>query len=167
MRRGAHHVTHLYNAMQPLAHREPGLIGAACDDGQCMAEMICDGIHIHPAVIRATFKMFGPERIVLISDSMMATGMENGTYQLGGQEVTMKDCKATLKDGTIAGSATNLYDCMRKAVSFGVPLEEAIFAATRNPAKSIGIYDEVGSLSVGKKADILLVTDDLELREVL
>ena len=161
------HVTHLYNAMQPLAHREPGLIGAACDDGQCMAEMICDGIHIHPAVIRATFKMFGPERIVLISDSMMATGMENGTYQLGGQEVTMKDCKATLKDGTIAGSATNLYDCMRKAVSFGVPLEEAIFAATRNPAKSIGIYDEVGSLSVGKKADILLVTDDLELREVL
>ena len=141
MRRGAHHVTHLYNAMQPLAHREPGLIGAACDDG--------------------------PERIVLISDSMMATGMENGTYQLGGQEVTMKDCKATLKDGTIAGSATNLYDCMRKAVSFGVPLEEAIFAATRNPAKSIGIYDEVGSLSVGKKADILLVTDDLELREVL
>ena len=77
-----------------------------------MAEMICDGIHIHPAVIRATFKMFGPERIVLISDSMMATGMENGTYQLGGQEVTMKDCKATLKDGTIAGSATNLYDCL-------------------------------------------------------
>ena len=141
MRRGAHHVTHLYNAMQPLAHREPGLIGAACDDEQCMAEMICDGIHIHPSVIRATFKMFGPER--------------------------MKDCKATLKDGTIAGSATNLYDCMRKAVSFGVPLEEAIFAATRNPAKSIGIYDEVGSLSVGKKADILLVTDDLELREVL
>ena len=131
MRRGAHHVTHLYNAMQPLAHREPGLIGAACDDEQCMAEMICDGIHIHPSVIRATFKMFGPERIVLISDSMMATGMENGTYQLGGQEVTMKDCKATLKDGTIAGSATNLYDCMRKAVSFGVPLEEALFAATR------------------------------------
>ena len=167
MRRGAHHVTHLYNAMQPLAHREPGLIGAARDDEQCMAEMICDGIHIHPSVIRATFKMFGPERIVLISDSMMATGMENGTYQLGGQEVTMKDCKATLKDGTIAGSATNLYDCMRKVVSFGVPMSEAIFAATRNPAKSIGIYDEVGSLSVGKEADILLVTNDLELKEVL
>ena len=93
--------------------------------------------------------------------------MENGTYQLGGQEVTMKDCKATLKDGTIAGSATNLYDCMRKVVSFGVPVEEAVFSATRNPAKSIGIYDEVGSLSVGKEADILLVTDDLELKKVL
>ena len=167
MRRGAHHVTHLYNAMMPLAHREPGLIGAALDDGECMVEMICDGIHIHPSVIRATFKMFGSERVVLISDSMMATGMDNGTYQLGGQEVTMKDCKATLKDGTIAGSATNLFDCMRKAVSFGVPVEEAIFAATRNPAKSIGIYDKVGSLSVGKEADILLVTDDLELKKVL
>ena len=153
--------------MQPLAHRAPGLIGAAADDEQCMVEMICDGIHIHPSVIRGTFRMFGPERIVLISDSMMATGMENGTYQLGGQEVTMKDCKATLKDGTIAGSATNLYDCMRKVVSFGVHVEEAVFAATRNPAKSIGIYDEVGSLSVGKEADILLVTDDLELKKVL
>ena len=167
MKLGAHHVTHLYNAMQPFGHRAPGLIGAASDDEQCMVEMICDGIHIHPSVIRGTFRMFGPERIVLISDSMMATGMENGTYQLGGQEVTMKDCKATLKDGTIAGSATNLYDCMRKVVSFGVPVEEAVFSATRNPAKSIGIYDEVGSLSVGKKADILLVTDDLELKKVL
>lgn len=167
MEKGAHHVTHLYNAMMPLAHRDPGMIGAACDDQQCMVEVICDGIHIHPSVIRTTFKMFGPERVVLISDSMMATGMENGTYQLGGQEVTMKDCKATLKDGTIAGSATNLYDCMRKAVSFGVPVEEAIFAATRNPAKSIGIYDKVGSLCVGKEADILLVTENLELKQVL
>lgn len=167
MRRGAHHVTHLYNAMMPFGHREPGLIGAACDDPECMVELISDGLHIHPSVVRTTFKMFGPERVVLVSDSMMATGMENGTYQLGGQEVTMKDRKATLKNGTIAGSATNLFDCMRMAVSFGVPMEEAIFAATRNPAKSIGIYDEVGSLSVGKEADILLVTDELELKKVL
>ena len=94
MRRGAHHVTHLYNAMQPLAHREPGLIGAASDDEACMVEMICDGIHIHPSVIRATFRMFGPERIVLISDSMMAAGMENGVYELGGQKVIMNNRKA-------------------------------------------------------------------------
>lgn len=167
MKRGVHHVTHLYNAMMPLGHRDPGLIGAACDDSECMVELISDGLHIHPSVVRTTFKMFGPERVVLISDSMMATGMENGTYQLGGQEVTMKDRKATLKDGTIAGSATNLFDCMRMAVSFGVPVAEAIFAATRNPAKSIGIYEEVGSLSVGKEADILLVTDELELKKVL
>lgn len=167
MKRGAHHITHLYNAMQPLAHRDPGLIGAACDDPECVAELICDGIHIHPSVVRATFKMFGPERVALISDSMRATGMENGTYELGGQEVTVKDGKATLADGTIAGSATNLFDCMRKAIYFGVPVEEAIFAATRNPARSIGIYDRVGSLSVGKEADILLVDENFELKRVL
>lgn len=167
MRRGAHHVTHLYNAMMPLAHRDPGLIGAASDDRKCMVELICDGLHIHPSVVRATFHMFGSERVILISDSMMATGMENGTYELGGQEVHVKDRKAVLKDGTLAGSATNLYDCMCKAVSFGVPLSEAVFAATRNPAVSIGIYDQVGSISVGKEADLLLVTDNLELKHVI
>lgn len=167
MRRGAHHVTHLYNAMMPLGHRDPGLIGAAGDDLHCMVELISDGLHIHPAVVRATFRMFGNERVVLISDSMMATGMPNGQYELGGQAVTVKDRKATLADGTIAGSATNLYDCMCKAISFGVPAADAIFAATRNPAKSIGIYDKVGSLSVGKEADILLVTPEFELKKVL
>ncbi|MDO5135209.1 MAG: N-acetylglucosamine-6-phosphate deacetylase [Eubacteriales bacterium] len=167
MRRGAHHITHLYNAMQPFGHREPGLIGAALDDPLCMVELICDGLHIHPSVIRSAFSMFGPERVVLISDSMMAAGMENGTYQLGGQEVTVKDRRATLKDGTLAGSATNLFDCMRTAVSFGIPLRDAIFAVSRNPAKSIGIYDQVGSLVPGKEADALLVTKSLELVSVL
>lgn len=167
MRRGAHHITHLYNAMQPLAHRDPGMIGAAADDPECMVELICDGLHIHPSVVRATFKLFGDERVILISDSMMATGMENGIYELGGQEVIMKDKKATLKDGTLAGSATNLYDCMCKAVEFGIPLKDAIFAATRNPAKSIGIYGETGSISVGKEADILIVTNNLELKYVV
>ena len=167
MRRGAHHVTHLYNAMQPLGHRDPGLIGAASDDPLCMVELISDGLHIHPSVVRATFRMFGNERVILISDSMMATGMANGQYELGGQAVTVKDRKATLADGTIAGSATNLYDCMCKAVSFGVPMADAVFAATRNPAKSIGIYEEVGSVTPGKEADLLLVTPELKLIKVL
>lgn len=167
MSMGAHHVTHLYNAMQPFAHREPGLIGAAADDPECMVELICDGYHIHPSVIRATFKMFGPERVILISDSMRATGMANGTYELGGQEVTVKDRKAVLKDGTLAGSATNLFDCMRKAMEFGVSVEQAIWAATRNPAISIGIYDRTGSVHVGKEADLLLVTPDFELKQVI
>ena len=104
---------------------------------------------------------------MLISDSMMAAGMENGTYELGGQEVTMKDRKATLADGTIAGSATNLYDCMRSVVSMGVPEDEAILAATRNPAKSIGIYEETGSLTPGKRADIVLADETLNLVKVL
>ena len=164
---GAHHVTHLYNAMQPLAHREPGLIGAAVDDPECMVELICDGYHIHPSVIRTTFKMFGSERVILISDSMRATGMENGTYELGGQEVTVKDRKAILKDGTLAGSATNLFRCMCKAIEFGVPVEQAIWAATRNPARSIGIYDRTGSVRTGKEADLLLVTEDFELKRVI
>ena len=167
MKFGAHHVTHLYNAMQPFGHRAPGLIGAAMDDSECMVEMICDGYHIHPSAIRAAFRMFGPERVILISDSMRAAGMENGTYELGGQEVTVKDRKAVLKDGTLAGSATNLYGCMCKAVEFGIPLEQAIMAATANPARSIGIFNRVGSIRIGKQADLLLVSEKLELKRVI
>lgn len=167
MKLGAHHVTHLYNAMQPFRHRAPGLIGAAMDDPECMVELICDGYHIHPSAIRAAFRMFGPERVILISDSMRATGMENGTYELGGQEVTVQDRKAVLKDGTLAGSATNLYGCMCKAVEFGIPLEQAIMAATANPARSIGIFDRVGSIRIGKQADLLLVSENLELKRVI
>ena len=167
MKLGAHHVTHLYNAMQPFGHRAPGLIGAAMDDPECMVELICDGYHIHPSAIRAAFRMFGPERVILISDSMRAAGMENGTYELGGQEVTVKDRKAVLKDGTLAGSATNLYGCMCKAIEFGIPLEQAIMAATANPARSIGIFDRVGSIRIGKQADLLLVSENLELKRVI
>ena len=167
MKLGAHHVTHLYNAMQPFGHRAPGLIGEAMDDPECMVELICDGYHIHPSAIRAAFRLFGPERVILISDSMRATGMENGTYELGGQEVTVKDRKAVLKDGTLAGSATNLYGCMCKAVEFGIPLEQAIMAATANPARSIGIFDRVGSIRIGKQADLLLVSENLELKRVI
>lgn len=167
MKLGAHHITHLYNAMQPFGHRAPGLIGAAMDDPECMVEMICDGYHIHPSAIRAAFRMFGPERVILISDSMRAAGMENGTYELGGQEVTVKDRKAVLKDGTLAGSATNLYGCMCKAVEFGIPLEQAIMAATANPARSIGIFDRVGSIRIGKQADLLLASENLELKRVI
>ena len=167
MKLGAHHVTHLYNAMQPFGHRAPGLIGAAMDDPECMVELICDGYHIHPSAIRTAFRMFGPERVILISDSMRATGMKNGTYELGGQEVTVKDRKAVLKDGTLAGSATNLYGCMCKAVEFGIPLEQAIMAATANPARSIGIFDRVGSIRIGKQADLLLVSENLELKRVI
>ena len=130
-------------------------------------ELIGDGIHIHPVTVRNTFRLFGDSRVVLISDSMMATGMENGLYELGGQEVTMKDRKATLADGTIAGSATCLFDCMKCVISMGVPEREAILAATANPARSIGIYNEVGSLTPGKRADIVLTDEELNIVKVL
>lgn len=167
MEEGALHVTHLYNAMNAMGHREPGVIGAAADNKDCMVELIGDGIHIHPATVRNTFRLFGKDRVVLISDSMMATGMENGTYELGGQEVTMKDRKATLADGTIAGSATNLFECMKSVISMGVAEEEAILAATANPARSIGIYSETGSITPGKRADIVLTDENLNIIKVL
>jgi len=163
---GARHITHLFNAMNPLGHRAPGLIGAASESEFCTAELICDGVHIHESAIRAAFKLF-PGRIILISDSIRATGLSNGTYDPGGQQVTVNGRLATLSDGTIAGSATNLFDCMRTAISFGIPAQDAITAATVNPAKCIGIYHETGSLSIGKRADILLVDKDFNLVRVL
>lgn len=163
---GARHVTHLFNAMQPLHHRNPGLIGAAAENKQCMAELICDGIHVHESMVRAAFQLFA-DRIVLISDSMRATGLDDGSYELGGQMVKVSGKLATLEDGTIAGSVTNLFDSMCTAIKFGIEPEIAIAAATINPAKSIGIYDMVGSLSAGKKADILLLDDNFQLIRVI
>ena len=164
---GASHVTHLYNAMPPLNHRNPGVIGAARDAENVHPELICDGVHIHPSVIRATFAMFGAKRMILISDSMRATGLEDGEYTLGGQPVTVRGNRATLHDGTIAGSATNLMDCVRFCVkTVGLPLEDAIMCATENPAREIGIYGEVGSIETGKKADFVLLDKDLNLVSV-
>lgn len=164
---GADHVTHLYNAMPVSTHREPAVLGAAADHERVVVELICDGIHVHPAVVRNTFRIFGEDRVVLISDSMRATGMKDGNYTLGGQDVVVKGAVATLTDGTIAGSVTNLFDCMRMAVSMGIPKETAVKAATINPAKSIGIDDICGSIEVGKKANILFVNADLQLEKVM
>ena len=163
---GAKHITHLYNAMPVPTHREPAVVGAA-DDPEVMPELICDGIHIHPCMVRNTFRLFGAHRMILISDSMRAVGMKDGKYTLGGQNVTVSGPLATLADGTIAGSATNLYDCMRKAVEMGVPKEQAIRAATINPAVSIGVRDEIGSLEAGKYANIVIADTVLNRRQVI
>ena len=167
--RGARHATHLYNAMPPFTHRAPGVVGAAFDSPHCRAELICDGVHIHPSVVRATFQLFGDDRMILISDSMRAVGMEDGQYTLGGQDVAVKGKYATLvSDGTLAGSVTNQMDCMRTAVKeMQIPLESAIACATMNPAKAIGIYDRYGSISTGKIANLVLLDQDLNLRQVI
>lgn len=165
---GADHVTHLYNAMPPLLHREPGLIGAAFDDGKCFVELICDGIHVSPAAVRAAFKLFGDGRVALISDSMEATGMPDGRYTLGGQSVTKCGNRATLSDGTLAGSVTDLYGCMLKAVEIGIPLESAVRAATIVPCRSIGADGRYGSIEVGKAAHFLILdTRDLSIKKVI
>lgn len=164
---GAGHITHLYNAMYGLTHREPGVIGAAFDSPECEAELICDGIHVSPTVIRATFKLFGDDRIILISDSMMACGMPDGRYALGGQPVNVTGSLATLDDGTIAGSATNLMDCMTNVVSYGIPLESAVKAATINPARSIGVADKYGSIAPGKTANMVILNKDLSIDRII
>ena len=156
---GASQVTHLYNAMTPMSHREPGVPGAAADSKDVMVELICDGIHVDPVMVRNTFKLFGADRIILISDSMEATGKPDGEYMLGDMKVIKNGSRAVLKDNadTIAGSVTNLFQCMVNAIKFGIRPEEAIAAATINPAKAIGIYDKVGSIEAGKKANLILL----------
>lgn len=164
---GANHVTHLYNAMNGFTHRAPGVVGAACDNEKVYVELICDGVHIHPATVRTTFKMFGDDRICMISDSMMATGMENGKYALGGQDVFVEGKLATLTDGTIAGSASNLLDCLRVAVKeMGIPLESAVKACTINPAKSLKLDEMHGSITTGKYANLVLLDKDLNIVRV-
>lgn len=164
---GADHVTHLFNAMPAFAHRDPGVVGATADHQRVYAEVICDLIHIHPSMIRAIFSFLGEERMVLISDSMEATGMEDGVYQLGGQKVKKEGAYARLLDGTIAGSVTCLFDGFRNAVKAGIPLESAIRLVTMNPAKSIGMEDQVGVIQEGNFADLILVDQDLNLIQVL
>lgn len=166
---GANHAVHLYNAMPAFTHREPGVVGAVADSAHVMAEIICDGVHIHPSVVRATFRMMGEDRMILISDSMRATGMPDGRYTLGGLDVNVVGNRATLvSDGALAGSATNLMDCMRTAVKkMGIPLETAIACATMNPAKCLGVYDNYGSISRGKKANVVLLDENLELKMVI
>lgn len=161
---GAGHAVHLYNAMPVFTHRTPGVVGAVSDSPHVNAELICDGVHIHPSVVRATFKMMGADRMILISDSMRATGMPDGKYLLGGLEVEVAGNRATLvSNGALAGSATNLTDCMRTAVKkMGIPLETAVACATMNPAKALGEYKNCGSISPGKKADIVLLNKDLD-----
>ena len=155
---GARHMTHLFNAMPGLHHRNPGPIAAAADREDITAEIICDNVHITPVMVRMAFKLFGPKRLIFISDTMEAAGLEDGEYQLGGQPVTVRGKLATLHDGTIAGSVTNLMKCMRTAVmDMGIPLTDAIRCATMNPAKAMGIYDEIGSITEGKKADMVLL----------
>ena len=166
---GACHAVHLYNAMPAFTHRAPGVIGAVSDSPHVNAEIICDGIHVHPSVVRAAFRMLGPGRMILISDSMRAAGMPDGRYTLGGLEVEVRGKRASLvSDGALAGSVTNLMDCMKTAVKeMGIPLETAVVCASMNPARALGIYDTYGSITPGKKGFIVLLDESLEVKRVL
>lgn len=162
---GASHATHLYNGMPGLLHRAPGVIAAALDSNASV-ELISDGFHIHPSVVRLTSKLFG-DKLCLISDSLRCAGMPDGEYELGGQPITVEDGKAYIKGtNTIAGSSIHLMDGLRRAVSFGVPLEKAILAATLSPAKAVKLDNEIGSLEKGKSADFVILDKDLNVKAV-
>lgn len=163
---GITHATHLFNAMTGFSHREPGVVGAVFDDKRVKAELICDGHHVHPAALRTAFKLLG-DRAVVVSDSMRANGLEEGVpFDLGGQDVTVMNGKATLKDGTIAGSVTNLHQEIKNLVSYGISLEQAVKAASLIPAIIVGMDHEIGSIEQGKRSDLVLMDEELNIAAV-
>lgn len=166
---GASHLTHLYNAMDPMHHRNPGPIPAGVERDHVMAEVIADGIHIHPAMVRLAFKMFGDDRMVLVSDTLRAAGVGDGVYDLGGQDVTVKGYEARIDNGALAGSVSDLMRCLYVAVKdMGIPLESAVKAASANPARAIGVDGDYGSIADGKVADaVLLEKDTLRVKAVV
>ena len=166
---GARQATHLFNAMPPFTHRAPGVVGAAFDYPEVKVELICDGVHIHPAVVRTVCKLFGSDRVILISGSLRATGMPDGRYPFGGQEIEVHGNRATMADdpNTLAGSVSDLMACLKTAVSFGIPLADAVTAAAVNPAKVLGIYNRLGSLDIGKEANAAILDEHLDLKAVL
>jgi len=163
---GVTHLTHLYNAMPGIHHRNPGVIPAGMENPKVQAEIICDGYHIHPAAVRLAFTMF-KNRMILISDSGRCAGEPEGTkFTLGGQDAWLRDGVARLAGGTIACSATNLWTCLRNVLSWNIPEEEAIRAATWNPARALGVQDQVGSIAPGKLADFLVCAPDYTEKRV-
>ncbi len=163
---GVTHLTHLYNAMPGIHHRNPGVIPAAVENPNVQAEIICDGYHIHPASVRLAFTMF-KDRMILVSDSGRCAGLPEGSqFQLGGQDAWLRGGVARLADGTIACSAANLWQCLVNTISWNVPQEEAIRAATYNPAKAIGAEDTIGSIETGKLADFIICDEDFTQRRV-
>ncbi len=160
---GLSHVTHTFNAMRGLHHREPGVIGAALTSPELTVEVIADGIHIHPIVLKILTKIKDGEKIVLITDAMRAAGLKEGTYDLGGQEVIVTKGQARLKDRTLAGSVLTMDKAVKNMVNkVGIQLSKAIQMASFNPAKSIGVDDKKGSLEPGKDADIVILNKNLE-----
>ncbi len=164
---GATHLTHLYNAMPGINHRSPGVIPAAVEHKAVRAEIICDGYHIHPSAVRLAFSMFGGERMILVSDSGRCAGLPEGShFTLGGQDAWLKDGVGRLGDGTIACSAANLWGCLTNVLHWGIREEDAIRAATWNPACAIGAECQVGSIAPGKRADFLVCNADYSAKRV-
>ena len=161
---GAKCLTHTFNAMAPLHHRKPSLIGAAFD-ANAYAQVISDGIHMHPATVRVLYRLFGADRIILISDSIRATDLADGEYAFGGHTITVKDGSARLPDGTLAGSTVTLPICVERAISFGIPPKDAYKMASETPAAMLGL--KKGKIEVGYDAEFLLLDTSYKICEVI
>jgi N-acetylglucosamine-6-phosphate deacetylase len=165
---GVTQATHLYNGMRAFNHREPGVIGAVLTDDRVICEIICDGIHNHFLSLDLAVKLKGMDKVILISDSMMAAGMKDGKYLLGGQDVFMKDGEARLVDGALAGSTHSLNKAVYNMIKNGiVPLEDAVKMASLNPAKAIGLDDVKGSIEIGKDADLIIFDENVNIIGVM
>ena len=164
---GVTHLTHLYNAMPGIHHRNPGVIPAGVENTNVQAEIIADGFHIHPASVRLAFTMF-KNRMVLVSDSGRCTGQPEGyQFDLGGQMAELRGGVAKLVGTeTIACSASNMWACLRNVISWNVPEEEAVRAASYNPAKALGVNDKIGSIETGKYADFVITDANYETKRV-
>ena len=158
---GAKSLTHTYNVMPGIHHRSPGPIGAASDSEGVSAELICDGKHIHPSAVRMLIKIMGKERVILVSDSMRAAGLGDGVYSFGGQKTVVKNLTALTEDGKLAGSTSSLFDCVKVAISFGIPEEDAVMMASENPARQMGLNK--GRIEIGYDADFIIVDDSFNL----
>ncbi|MGD6804059.1 N-acetylglucosamine-6-phosphate deacetylase [Rossellomorea vietnamensis] len=161
---GANHVTHLFNQMRGLHHREPGVVGAAFLRDELKAEIIADGIHVRPEMIKLAYREKGEKGIILITDSMRAKCLKNGQYDLGGQEVIVQDGKAVLEDGTLAGSILKMSNAVKNMMAYtGCELHEVIEMASVNPAKQLNIFDRKGSIKKGRDADIVILDDKMDI----
>ena len=165
--RGASHITHLCNAMTGLNHRKPGMLGAALDtDANC--ELIVDNVHVHPAMQRIIYAAKRGRHLIPITDSLRACGLGDGISELGGQRVYVKGTRATLADGTIAGSVLRMNDGLRiLRENTGADIPAVVEMATRTPAEELNVYDKLGSLSVGKYADIAIFDEDFQIRRTI
>jgi len=168
---GATHITHLYNGMLPFHHRKPGILGAVSDSSSVTVEMICDGIHVHPAAARMALYLVSEDRMILISDGLAPMGCIDSPqlkteFAFGERKVLLKNGIAQLEDGTLAGSVTDLLQCVKNAIKFGFETTAAFKAATINPAKKIGMENEIGSIAIGKRADFLILDKNFNLSSV-
>jgi N-acetylglucosamine-6-phosphate deacetylase len=163
---GAHHATHVYNAMRPFTHRDPGVIGAVLTTPEVTAELIADGIHVDEIAMKVLLQAKGAQGVVLISDGISATGMPDGKYMLGGLEVTVNGGVCRNAEGRLAGSTLTLDRALRNIVGLGIPFSDAVRMLTLNPATLLGIEFKKGALRTGADADIVLLNEALEIERV-